>query len=210
MASSTIFSGVKATWFGHSSFMLEADGITVYTDPFVLPRGARMADIILYSHGHFDHCVAVPSITSTRTAIIGHGCKLPGRVIEIGAKEKAGSLAIEAVHAYNIGKQFHPKGAGAGFLLSFRQATVYFAGDTDLIPEMKNYKCDIALLPIGGIYTMDAQEAADAAALIMPKVAIPMHYNYLSDLKADPEAFRFAVEQKTGGKVDVRILTPSQ
>jgi L-ascorbate metabolism protein UlaG (beta-lactamase superfamily) len=209
MANSTIYSGVKVTWLGHSSVMLEADGLVFYIDPFVLPRGAKMADAILYSHGHFDHCVAAPSITKSSTVLIGHGCRLPCRVIEIGGKEKLGSVVVEAVHAYNIGKPFHPRDAGAGYVIRFRTASVYFAGDTDFIPEMKSIKCDIALLPIGGTYTMNALEAAEAAAAIMPKMAIPVHYNYLADLKADPEQFRAAVAEKAGGKVDVRILAPA-
>lgn len=209
MANSTVFSGVKITWFGHASFMVEGDGLAFYLDPFVLPRGAKMADAILYSHGHSDHCVAAPSITKSSTVLIGHGCKLPCRVIQIGAKEKVGGVLIEAVHAYNTNKPFHPRDAGAGYILRFKTASVYFAGDTDFIPEMNGYKCDIALVPIGGTYTMDAQEAAAAIATIMPKVAIPMHFGYLDATKADPEQFRSLVAEKTGGKVDVRILSPS-
>ncbi len=210
MASSTIFSGVKATWLGHASVMLEGDGLTIYADPFVLPKGAKPADVILYTHGHFDHCVAAPSITTSRTIVLGHGCKIPGRVLEIGSKEKAGGVVIEAVDAYNIGKQFHPKGAGAGFIIRFKTCGVYIAGDTDFIPEMKGYKCDIAMVPIGGTYTMNAVEAADAIAAISPKIAIPIHYNYLAETKADPEQFRSEVEKKTGGKVDVRVLEPAR
>lgn len=210
MASSTVFSGVKATWYGHASVMLEADGLVVVADPFVLPRGAKMADIILYTHGHFDHCVAAPSITKGSTIAIAHrSCKLPVRLIDVGAKEKIGGLIIEAVDAYNPDKKFHPRGSGAGYLLHFKTATVYVAGDTDNIPEMKNYKCDIAIVPIGGTYTMDAKEAADAIATIMPKVAIPYHYNYLAETKANPEEFKSEVEKKTDGKVDVRVLAPS-
>ncbi|MEM4554324.1 MAG: MBL fold metallo-hydrolase [Candidatus Anstonellaceae archaeon] len=208
MASSTSFSGVKVTWLGHASVLLEAEGMAIYIDPFVLPKGAKAADVILYSHGHFDHCVQAPSITKTSTILIGYGCKLPCRLIEIGQKEKVGNAIIEAVHAYNINKPFHPKGAGAGYIVRFKSASVYFAGDTDFIPEMASYKCDIALLPIGGTYTMNEIEAAEAAAAIMPKVAIPIHYNYLKELKADPEKFKLAVDEKTGGKVDVRILSP--
>ena len=209
MANSTIFSGVKVTWLGHSSVMLEADGLVFYIDPFVLPRGAKMADAILYTHGHSDHCVAAPSITKSSTVLIGHGCRLPCRVIEIGGREKIGGVIVEAVHAYNIGKPFHPRDAGAGYIIRFKTASVYHAGDTDFIPEMKNYKCDIALLPIGGTYTMDAKEASDAVAVILPKVAIPIHYNYLADTHADPEFFKSLVAEKTQGKAEARILTPS-
>jgi L-ascorbate metabolism protein UlaG (beta-lactamase superfamily) len=207
MANSTIFSGVKITWFGHASVLLEADGLSIYVDPFVLPKNPKPADVILYTHGHFDHCVAAPSITTSKTIIIGHGCSIPGRVIEIGGIEKVNHVLIKAVDAYNIGKPFHPKEQGAGFLIKFRTATVYIAGDTDFIPEMKTYKCDVALLPIGGKYTMDAKEAALAVASILPKVAIPIHYNYLEDTKANPEEFKAEVE-KLAGQVNVRILSP--
>jgi len=207
MASSTVFSGVKVTYFGHASVLLEADGLAFYIDPFVLPKGCKTADAILYTHGHFDHAAPAPSITGSRTVAVGHNVKLPVRVIEIGAKEKIAGAVVEAVDAYNIGKPYHPKGQGAGFIIRFKACAVYIAGDTDFIPEMKNYKCDIAIVPIGGTYTMDAKEAADAIAAIMPKVAIPYHYNYLEDTKADPSLFRFLVQEKTGGKVDVRVLT---
>jgi len=209
MPNNTVFSGVKVTLFGHSSVMLEADGLTFYIDPYILPKGAKAADAIFYTHGHSDHCVSAPSITTSRTVLIGSSsCKLPVRIIEIGSSERIGSTTVDAVDAYNIGKPHHPKGAGAGYIFHFKTAKVYVAGDTDFIPEMKRFKCDIAILPIGGTFTMDASEAADALAEILPKVAIPCHYNYLSETSANPLEFRALVEQKTGGKVDVRILAP--
>ena len=208
MANSTVFSGVRVVWFGHASVLLEADGMRIYIDPFVLPRGYPPADAILYSHGHTDHAVAAPSITTPRTILLGNNCNLPVRVIEIGAKEKVGSTIIEAVHAYNIGKPFHPRDKGAGFLIHFKTATVYFAGDTDVIPEMGGFDCDIALLPIGGTYTMGAKEAAVAVSRIRPKVAIPIHYNYLTETRADPLAFKSAVDALPGNRTDVRILAP--
>ena len=211
MANSTVFSGIKITYFGHSSVLLEGDGLCIYVDPYVLPPGCKPADVLLYTHGHFDHCAAAPSITTSRTIAIGHGCKLPVRVIEIGGREKIGGVIVEAVDAYNIGKPFHPRGAGAGYVIRFKTAAVYVAGDTDFIPEMKSIKCDIAILPIGGSdYTMGIKEAAEALAAMKPKIAIPYHYNYLADQKADPEQFRAAVDSATGGKVDVRILVPSK
>jgi L-ascorbate metabolism protein UlaG (beta-lactamase superfamily) len=142
--------------------------------------------------------------------LIGHNCKLPARLIDIGAKENVRGVVIEAVHAYNINKPFHPRGLGAGYLVHFKTATVYVAGDTDFIPEMKSIKCDIAILPIGGTYTMDEKEAAQAVAAMLPKVAIPYHYNYLSETKADPEMFQKEVDLATGGKVNVRILVPAK
>lgn len=208
MANSTVFSGVRIVWFGHASVLVEADGKRVYIDPYVLPKGCPPADIILYSHGHYDHAVLAPSITKHSTVLIGYNCGLPVRLISIGQKENVGGVVIEAVHAYNIGKPYHPRDSGAGFIIRFKTASVYFAGDTDFIPEMKDYKCDIALLPIGGKYTMDAKSAAEAVAAIKPKVAIPIHYNYLLETKADPRQFKSLVESNPEIKTDVRILEP--
>lgn len=206
MANSTVFLGVKVTLFGHASVMLEADGQTIYVDPYVVPSGAKMADAIFYTHGHFDYCVPAPQIKSSRTMLFGSkSCKLPVRIMEAGSKENIGGISAEAVEAYTGGGQ-HPKGSGVGYIFQFKSARVYIAGDTGLIPEMKGYKCDIAIVPIGGTYTMDSSEAAEALSIILPKVAIPYHYNYLSDLRANPEEFRLLVEQKTAGRVDVRVL----
>ena len=119
-----------------------------------------------------------------------------------------GTAVVESVPAYNIGKPFHPRDKGAGFIIHFKTARVYFAGDTDVIPEMDGFDCDIALLPIGGTYTMDAKEAAIAVSRIKPKVAIPIHYNYLTDTRADPLLFKAAVDASPGNRTDVRILTP--
>ncbi|VVB98974.1 Beta-lactamase superfamily domain protein [uncultured archaeon] len=209
MAASTVFSGVKITWLGHSSVMLEADGLVFYVDPYVLPPGSKTADAILYTHGHFDHAAPAPSITKSTTITIGHNVKLPVRSIEIGGREKLGGVIVEAVHAYNLARPMHPRDAGAGYIIAFKTARVYVAGDTDFIPEMKGYKCDIAIVPISAAYTMDELQAADAIAAMMPKVAIPYHYGYLTEAKGDPEKFKAAIDAKTGGKVDVRILVPS-
>ncbi len=232
----TVYGGVRLTLFGHASVCLEFGGHVIYVDPYVLGPGAKPADLILHTHSHHDHCVLPKSILTSSTLILGHGCKHPGRTLEIGEKVSAAGAVIEVVHAYNPSKPYHPQGFGAGYILSFappastsigsgepmmRQGAhsalsagaarppvrVYVAGDTDHIPEMKNYKCDIAFLPIGGTYTMDIAEAAKAVADIRPKIVIPYHYNYLDATKADAGAFKQAVEALAPG-TDVRILTP--
>lgn len=131
--------------------------------------------------------------------------------LKIGESIKTNGVTIEAVHAYNKNKDFHPKGEGAGFILNFPTAKetirIYVAGDTDLIDEMKNYNCDVAILPIGGTYTMNPDEAAQAVATIKPKVAIPYHYNYLDETKADPNHFS-QMAQMLCPQTLVRILMP--
>lgn len=205
----TTFGGVKITWFGHSSFMFEFRDVAVYVDPYVLPPHPKQADIVLHSHPHFDHCARSEKIMKPSTVLIGHGCTHAVRPIEIGDKVAAFGIIIEAVHAYNTQAKFHPRGFGAGFIITFGQTPgsprIYFAGDTDHIPEMSSIKCDVALLPIGGTYTMDATSAARAATQIRPKIAIPMHYNYLNDLKCDPAEFRRLCTE-FGAGCDVRIL----
>lgn len=205
----TVFGGVRITWFGHASLCFEFAGTTIYVDPYVLPSGAKPADLILHTHTHPDHCVPPGKISTLNTVVVGHGCKHACRPIEIGQKMSVAKVTIEAVHAYNISKPFHPKGAGAGYVLSFgapaSQVRIYVAGDTDFIEEMNFIKCDVACLPIGGTYTMDATEAARAVAALGPKLAIPIHYNYLSDTKADPNEFKRLCAE-FGSDCDVRIL----
>ena len=211
MSNTTTFGPVKISYFGHASILLEYNGILFYIDPYVLPRNPRTADVIIHTHEHFDHCVVPSSINGSRTQIISRGGKFPGMEIKIGESIKTNGVLIEAVHAYNINKSFHPKGMGAGYIISFPTAKepvrIYIAGDTDLIPEMKNYRCDVAIVPIGGTYTMNSDEAAQAVMQIKPKVAIPYHYNYLDDTKTDPGNFLKMVQMLHPDTL-VRILTP--
>ncbi len=81
------------------------------------------------------------------------------------------------IPAYNIGKSFHPKDKGfVGYIITVEGQRIYHAGDTDLIPEMSEVECDIALLPVSGTYVMTAKEAADAVSHIKTGLAVPMHY----------------------------------
>lgn len=208
----TTFGGVKITFFGHASFCLEFHDSAVYIDPYVLPPRAKPATLILHTHPHFDHCARADKITSSSTVVIGHGCSHAMRPIEIGERASVGGAIIEVVQAYNLPpKEFHKFGFGAGYVLSFgtpaAPARIYHAGDTDLIPEMAKIKCDVALLPIGGTYTMDVTEAARAVAQIKPRIAIPMHYGYLAGMKADPLEFKRLCSEFYSD-CDVRILTP--
>ena len=108
------------------------------------------------------------------------------QALQPGERVTVGKVEIETVPAYNITKSYHPKTSGGlGFIVTWRGERLYFAGDTDRIPEMADIECDVALLPIGGTYTMDVEEAAQAATDIGPKVAVPMHTR-----SADPEEFR--------------------
>lgn len=202
-------------WLGHSSFRLDASKV-IYFDPQKLSSGSKEADIILVSHEHFDHFSKddIAIISSNNTVIVcdkavakrlsqtGIRCKiikamLPEDVFDVD------SVHIRAVASYNTNKQFHTKDSHKlGFIVTVDGVSIYHAGDTDHITEMATYNCDVALLPISGTYVMTAGEARDAALLINPKVAIPMHYG--DTIGSQKDAFVF--QNLLGDKIEVRIL----
>ncbi|MEW6501818.1 MAG: MBL fold metallo-hydrolase [Thermodesulfobacteriota bacterium] len=201
----------KLTWLGHDAFRLEAGGQTIYFDPFRLKGSPPPADLICISHEHYDHCSPedVARIQGPRTVVLTEpqaAKKLAGdvRSLKVGERVTLGSVTVETVAAYNTNKKFHPHGNHwLGFVVSVAGVRIYHAGDTDLIPEMKGIKADIALLPVSGTYVMTAEEAVEAALLIRPQVAIPMHYGAGVVGTAD-DAARFA--RGLAGKVRVELL----
>lgn len=210
---------VTITWLGHAGFMIKESDLTVYIDPYVLPdmiNFEEQADILLITHEHFDHC----NPESIRKVRKGYATTLIPENITLEFKGDARRIRegdilrdhlsimginIEVLPAYNIDKQYHPKGEGVGYLIEIGGVRIYHTGDTDFIPEMKDVSADVVLVPIGGTYTMDETEAADAIAVISPRVAIPMHYNYVEGTEGDPEKFKQLVNEKNPD-VDVVIL----
>jgi len=188
----------KLQWLGNSGFRVEdSSGRIIYFDPFRLKAGAKKADVIFISHEHFDHCSPkdIALILKDSTVIVGIAMveKKLGRkivVVKPGDKGQAGGVEFESVAAYNIKIPNHAKGLGlVGFIATIDGERIYHAGDTDKIPEMADYRADIALLPVGGTYTMDVEQAVLAAELINPKFAVPMHYGWKPGLKSYGEDF---------------------
>jgi L-ascorbate metabolism protein UlaG (beta-lactamase superfamily) len=194
----------KLRWLGHDSFLFVGPPV-VYFDPWRLGEGLPVADIVLVSHEHGDHCSPqdVASVAGRDTVIIanvGAGAQLQGKVevLQPGESIVIGGVTVEAVPAYNVdkfrspGNPFHPKPAlHNGYILTIGEERIYFAGDTDHIPEMKDIDCDVALLPVSGTYVMTAEEAAEAATSIRPRIAIPMHYGAdVAGTASDAEKFR--------------------
>jgi L-ascorbate metabolism protein UlaG (beta-lactamase superfamily) len=186
-------------WLGHASFYLKSNnGTVVFFDPYHLKDGLPKADLILISHDHYDHCSGadVARVSKPGTVIIGPRpaaarLKLAVQALSPGMSVEARGVLVEAVASYNLDKPFHPMACGnLGFIAAVDGVRHYHAGDTDLIPEMKGVRAEVALLPVGGTYTMGPSEAAQAAGWIKPKIAVPMHYGTVVGSAADAERFK--------------------
>jgi L-ascorbate metabolism protein UlaG (beta-lactamase superfamily) len=187
----------RIKWLGHASFRIDGAKETVYIDPWKLKDPAP-ADIICITHSHFDHLSPedVALIRKDSTVIVGPpDCKADFgksfREISPGSSLKIDDVEIEAVHSYNTNKDFHPKSNNwVGFIITLDGFRIYHSGDSDLIPEMSQVRADVALLPVGGTYTMTINEAVQAAKAINAKVTVPMHCgDIVGDLK-DRETFK--------------------
>jgi L-ascorbate metabolism protein UlaG (beta-lactamase superfamily) len=184
-------------WLGHDGFSLTAAGQTIVFDPYQI-TASLSADVVLVTHPHYDHCSPADIATISRpdTVIVTEAesaAKLEGnvRIMAPGDRATIGALSVEAVPAYNLDKKFHPRAKNwLGFVVTVDGTRIYHAGDTDLIAEMAEIQCDVALLPVSGTYVMTAAEAIAAARRIKPQVAIPMHYDTLVGTRADAERFK--------------------
>ena len=198
------------TRIAHDTFRIAGSKV-VYTDPYKVER-QDSADVVLISHDHFDHLslgdlqkVCIPRTVVVASASCREGLKglkvAETHLLAPGEKVTVDGVEIETVPAYNVnkfrapGQVFHSKAdAHVGFVFWMDGTRVYFAGDTDLIPEMKSIRCDIALLPVSGTYVMTAEEAAEAAAVLRPKIAVPMHYAAIVGSDADAKKFKSLVK----------------
>ncbi len=201
------------TWYKQAAYRWGGDGITIYIDPWAVTQGGP-ADVIFITHAHFDHFSKddIEKVRKDKTRILAPkdvAKELSGNVTPVkpgDALEVAG-IKVQAVHAYNVleeRQQFHPRAnAWVGYILTLGPHTYYHAGDTDHAPELDAVRADVAFLPIGGTYTMDATQASGLARSIRPKVAVPMHYGFVVGARTDAD--RFA---KEAAPVKVQTLSP--
>jgi L-ascorbate metabolism protein UlaG (beta-lactamase superfamily) len=205
-------------WLGHDTFRLDGSS-TVYIDPWKLPAGATSADLILVTHDHFDHFSAadIARISSASTTLIGPAA-VAAQVSGVttvtlapGESSTVGGVAVTAVAAYNLdkfrgpGEPYHPRQAGyLGYVVEMDGVRYYHAGDTDAIPEMSAVHCDVALLPVGGTYTMTAEEAAAACDALDAAAVVPMHFADIVGTRADAERFQKLC------RLPVTILSPER
>ncbi len=200
----------KIHWLGHDTFKIKADKV-IYTDPYKISGGEK-ADIIFITHEHYDHFSIedINKIATPKTKFVAPKCvtkKLQGKTVttvKAGDKIEVDGIGVEVVAAYNMNKEFHPQAKGyVGYILTINGTRIYHSGDTDVIPEMKQVVCDIALLPVGGTYTMTAQAAAEAVKKFKVKTAIPMHWGTVVGSIEDAEEFK----RLCPPHVEVKILS---
>ena len=223
-------SSVTVHYLGHSAVALEHDGTTVLIDPFLTgnPKAAAdpaaiAADAILLTHGHGDHLgdtVAIATRTGAPVAAI----------VELAGEVAADLPDGHPVHDPNLGgtvefpwgwarwvPAWHtsttPKGTvntPAGIVVRLGDATIYHLGDTCLFSDLalpgRRDAIDLALVPIGGHYTMDRHDAATAAGLLGARHIVPVHYGTFPPIEADAQAFKAEVE--AAGSAQVAVLAP--
>ena len=205
---------VKLTWLGHTTIILKGTS-TVAIDPWKVSDVSVKADVIIVSHSHYDHL----SVDDARTVALADAAivapadcraQLPSCgdffTLEIGAPVEVKGVKIEAVPAYNLTKQFHPKASGwCGAVVTLDGKRIYYAGDTDFVPEMKDLmQIDVAFVPVGGTYTMDWRQAAEAVNAFRPQLAVPYHWG---DIVGSVEDARKFAKHAYG---EVRVLAPGE
>jgi L-ascorbate metabolism protein UlaG (beta-lactamase superfamily) len=222
---------VDIRFLGHACFELKTEGVTVLTDPFLTgnPKAAVTAadvapDVILVSHGHGDHLgdtVAIAKRTgATVLAIVELAAEIAGEGVENVVDPNFGGTVtfdwgwVKLVPAWHTAVS--PNGQPhmpAGLLINIDGKLVYHLGDTALFSDMqlvarRGDAVDVALVPIGGHYTMDRYDAVAAVELIAPRQVIPCHYGTFPPIETDAQAFKSDVE--SAGRAEVVVLDPGQ
>ncbi len=180
---------LEISWLGHASVMIRAEETVLYIDPWKIGASSPQADIILLTHDHYDHYseddIAVLATDTTRI-VAPMTTEVVTDTINAGDRLGIEDVLIEALPAYNIDKDFHPRAKGwVGYVVQIFGRRIYHAGDTDHIPEMKGLKVDVALMPVGGTYTMTADDAADALGDMQADHVIPIHYGDIVGSQTD-------------------------
>lgn len=198
----------------HSSIKIQRSR-TIYIDPFKIDSGLHDADFIFITHSHYDHFsieditkIVKPStvfITVPETKSGLESLEIPENqiiIVKPNNEYEVKGIKFKTVVAYNKNKDFHPKKNNwVGYIIELDNIKYYIAGDTDNTKEIQNIKCDVAFLPIGGKYTMNAKEAAKLADKINAEIVVPIHYGSIVGTQEDLEKFI----KLTNKKVEILI-----
>lgn len=211
------YKDIEIYWYGHSCFKIKRGEDIIYIDPYELDNNSEPADIILITHSHRDHF----SVEDIEKIEMDHTIDLAPkdcakdmasnvRVVKPMDKVRLRGMGFEVVYAYNIDKfrskkeVYHKKSNNnLGYIIDISGIRIYHAGDTDIIPEMDDVKCDIAMLPVSGKFTMDVDEAFEAVKKIRPKVVIPMHYGSIIGSVDDAMKFKDICKAE---KIEVEVM----
>lgn len=222
---------VKLRYIGHSAFYIEGKGIKALVDPFLTgnplaccgPDEFSELDYIFVTHGHGDHIGDTPAIAQNTGATIVANFELCNFFQKQGLQchpmHLGGTFQFPfgrvrmtpAIHGSGVEKEGQMIYAGnpGGFLIQVEQKKIYHAGDTGLTMDMsllEDEKVDVAILPIGGNFTMDSFDASRAVKMIKPDLAVPMHYNTFEVIQCDPDEFSRYLD----GYCNVRIMEPGE
>ncbi len=195
--------------FCHSSIKITGSKI-IYIDPFRINEDFKDADYVFSTHPHNDHFSEddIERVINSNSIIITpdssrelayHLTKNRDKVLIIEPEKKydLNGLSFTTTRAYNKEKMYHPKREGwVGYVIEMDRMKYYIAGDTDNIEEIRNIECDVAFLPIDGIYTMGYEEAAELANVLPAKVIVPIHYGEIVGEKEDAKKFAELVKNK--------------
>jgi L-ascorbate metabolism protein UlaG (beta-lactamase superfamily) len=213
----------ELTWLGHGSWLVESGGKSILLDPFLddnpsapVKAADVAADFVLVSHGHYDHVADAASIAKrTRAKVVAiyeiadwlgsqHGVKdAVGMNIGGGVDLEFGRVKMTLAHHSSRLPDGSDGGDPGGFLLTLREGKVYFACDTGLFYDMKLIGAggvDLAVLPIGDLFTMGPDDALEAVKLIEPKRVIPDHYNTWPPIEQDPNEWAERVRSETSAE----------
>ncbi len=194
----------------HSSIRIESEnGTVLYSDPYDLVDETHDADIVFITHGHYDHLspndyarvakpetvIVAPAVLESEVAALHAGDMV---LLNAGDTVEVCGIKVKAVPAYNVQPerlQFHPKeNKWLGYILTIDGDTYYIAGDTDQNKDNETISCDVALIPIGGTFTMDPIQAAAFINTIKPRFVVPTHYGTTVGNKEDVDAFEPLVD----------------
>ena len=205
----------RFTWFRQAAMRYAGDGITIYIDPWGTAPDDPKADLILITHAHFDHLQPheIERLSQDGTKLVAPkdvAAELSGDVTAVapGESHEVAGVRFETVPAYNTAEErldMHPKSNDwVGYVLELDGKRYYHAGDTDALPELASLTTDVAMVPIGGTYTMDYREAAGLVKAMEPQVAVPMHFGYVVCSPSHADLFR-----KAADPVAVEVLDPT-